>query len=92
MTPAAPRLTPAAPRIVNVGSPDSVELLRCVSLLEECLGRAAVKKLLPIQPRDVEATAADVTDLEGLIGSHSSTPLEVGIRRFVDWYRSYYVV
>ena len=85
--------TSAAPhRIVNIGSPDPVDLLRCVALLEECLGRTAVKKLLPIQPGDVEATAADTSDLDELVGVHPSTPLEVGIRRFVDWYRSYYSV
>jgi UDP-glucuronate 4-epimerase len=85
--------TSAAPhRIVNIGTPDPVDLLHCVALLEKCLGRLAVRKLLPIQPGDVEATAADTSDLEKLVGVHPSTPLEVGIRRFVDWYRGYYSV
>jgi nucleoside-diphosphate-sugar epimerase len=60
--------------------------------LEQCLGRTAVKKLLPMQPGDVEATAADVSDLEALVGAHPATPLEEGIRRFVAWYQSYYAV
>jgi UDP-glucuronate 4-epimerase len=81
-----------AHRIVNIGNPEPVELLRCVALLEECLGRTAVKKMLPMQPGDVEATAADTSDLERLIGSPPGTPLDVGIRRFVDWYRAYYSV
>jgi UDP-glucuronate 4-epimerase len=87
-----PAATSAPHRLVNIGSPDPVDLLRCVALLEKCLGRTAVRKLLPIQPGDVEATAADTSDLEKLVGVHPSTPLEVGIRRFVDWYRSYYSV
>ncbi len=83
----------AAPhRIVNIGSPEPVDLLRCVALLEESLGRTAVRKMLPMQPGDVEATAAGTADLEKLIGSPPGTPLDVGIRRFVDWYRAYYSV
>lgn len=83
----------AAPhRIVNIGSSEPVALLDCVALLEERLGRTAVKSLLPMQPGDVEATAADVSDLGRLAGSPPGTPLAVGIRRFVDWYRAYYSV
>jgi UDP-glucuronate 4-epimerase len=85
-----PATSSAPHRIVNIGSPEPVELLRCVSLLEECLGRPAVRKLLPMQPGDVEATAADVSELVRLAASPPGTPLEVGIRRFVDWYRAYY--
>ena len=77
---------------MNIGSPEPVDLLRCVALLEESLGRTAVRKMLPMQPGDVEATAADTSDLEKLIGSPPGTPLDVGIRRFVDWYRAYYSV
>jgi UDP-glucuronate 4-epimerase len=85
-----PATSSAPHRIVNIGSSETVDLMRCVSLLEKCLGRTAVKKLLPIQPGDVEATAADTADLQALVGVHPSTPLEAGIRRFVDWYLSYY--
>jgi UDP-glucuronate 4-epimerase len=87
-----PATSSAPHRLVNIGNPNPVDLLRCVALLEEYLGRPAVRKLLPIQPGDVEATAADTSDLEKLVGVHPSTPLEVGIRRFVDWYRGYYSV
>jgi UDP-glucuronate 4-epimerase len=87
-----PASSSAPHRIVNIGNPEPVDLLRCVALLEECLGRTAVKKMLPMQPGDVEATAADTFDLEKLIGSPPGTPLDVGIRRFVDWYRAYYSV
>jgi UDP-glucuronate 4-epimerase len=87
-----PASSSAPHRIVNIGSPEPVDLLRCVALLEECLGRPAVKKMLPMQPGDVEATAADASDLEKLAGSPPATPLDVGIRRFVDWYRAYYSV
>jgi UDP-glucuronate 4-epimerase len=85
-----PATSSAPHRIVNIGSPEPVDLLRCVALLEESLGRTAVRKMLPMQPGDVEATAADVSDLEKLAGFPPGTPLDVGIRRFVDWYRAYY--
>jgi UDP-glucuronate 4-epimerase len=87
-----PASSSAPHRIVNIGSPEPVDLLRCVALLEECLGLTAVKKLLPMQPGDVEATAADVSDLARFAGSPPGTPLDVGLRRFVDWYRAYYSV
>jgi UDP-glucuronate 4-epimerase len=59
-------------------------------VLEECLGKKAVKNLLPLQPGDVPDTFADVEDLVRDVGYKPATPVEVGIRRFVDWYLEYY--
>jgi UDP-glucuronate 4-epimerase len=83
--------TSAAPwRIYNIGNSQPEELMHVVSILEEHLGKRAVKELLPMQPGDVEATYADVQDLERDIGFKPATPIEDGIARFVTWYREYH--
>ena len=64
--------------------------MRFIEVLEDCLGKKAEKNLLPMQAGDVPATYADVDDLMKDVGFKPSTPIEVGIQRFVDWYRSYY--
>jgi UDP-glucuronate 4-epimerase len=66
--------------------------LRYIELLEEALGRRAVLDLQPMQKGDVPATTADVSALEEDVGYRPSTPVEVGIPRFVEWYRNYYKV
>lgn len=79
-------------RLYNIGNNQPVELLAFIEALEECLGKKAEKNLMPIQPGDVPATYADVGDLTRDVGFKPATPIEVGIRRFVDWYRQYYQV
>ncbi|WP_369602466.1 NAD-dependent epimerase [Hahella sp. SMD15-11] len=79
-------------RLYNIGSNNPVELSRYIEILEECLGRKAEKNLLPLQPGDVPATYADVQDLINDVGYKPETPVEVGIRKFVDWYRDFYKV
>ena len=69
-----------------------MELLRLIELLEECLGRKAVKNLLPMQPGDVPETCADTAELAADVGFQPSTPIEEGIARFVQWYRGYHQV
>lgn len=83
--------TSAAPyRLYNIGNNQPVELGQFIELLERQLGRAARKNLLPMQPGDVPATWADVSDLTRDFGYAPSTPIEQGIARFVEWYREYY--
>lgn len=77
-------------RIYNIGHHEPVELMRFIQVLESALGRKAQLKLVPIQPGDVPATFADVADLEREFEFRPSTPIEVGIPKFVEWYRSYY--
>jgi UDP-glucuronate 4-epimerase len=79
-------------RIYNLGSNRPVELLRYIEVLEDCLGLKAEKRLLPMQPGDAPDTFADMTELERDVGYKPDTPLEEGVRRFVEWYRSYYGV
>jgi len=87
----SPACSATAPyRLYNIGSNNPVELLRYIEVLEEALGRKAVKQFLPIQPGDVPQTFADVSALARDIGYQPSTTIDVGIRRFVDWYREFY--
>ncbi|MCC7229898.1 MAG: NAD-dependent epimerase/dehydratase family protein, partial [Fimbriimonadaceae bacterium] len=79
-------------RIYNIGNHQSVELTRFIEVLEDTLGKKAQLKLLPLQPGDVLETYADISRLQGAIGYEPSTPIEVGIPRFVDWYREYFNV
>lgn len=81
----------AAPyRLYNIGNNRPERLLRLIEVLEDCLGRKARRNLLPMQPGDVPAAAADVTDLARDVQFSPATPIEVGVRRFVEWYREYY--
>lgn len=77
-------------RVYNIGNHQPVELMEFIRIIEECLGKEAVKNMMPMQPGDVPATYADVQDLERDVGFKPATPLAVGIQRFVDWYREYY--
>jgi UDP-glucuronate 4-epimerase len=77
-------------RLYNIGNNDPVELLRLIEIIEDCVGKKAVKNFLPMQPGDVPATYADVEDLMRDAGFKPSTPLEEGLRKFVEWYNSYY--
>jgi UDP-glucuronate 4-epimerase len=81
----------AAPyKLYNIGNNNPVELMRVIEILEECLGKKAKKNMLPIQPGDVPATYADVDDLVEDVGFKPGTPIEEGIKRFVEWYKGYY--
>ena len=79
-------------KLYNIGNNQPVELMRFIEVLEDQLGVKAVKNMLPLQPGDVPETYADVDDLVRDVGFRPSTPIEVGIERFVTWYRSYYRV
>jgi UDP-glucuronate 4-epimerase len=90
MTHPDPARSTAPYRIYNIGNHQPVPLLQFIGVLEQTLGRKAVKNLLPMQPGDVRATFADVDDLRAAVGFAPATPLQEGIRRFCEWYRSYY--
>jgi UDP-glucuronate 4-epimerase len=77
-------------RVYNIGNNDPVELVRYIEVIEECLGRKAIKNLLPLQPGDVPDTYADVQELVRDVGYKPATPIETGVRAFIDWYREYY--
>jgi len=77
-------------RLYNIGNNQSVQLLRYIEVIEECLGRKAQKNLLPLQLGDVPETYADIDDLVKDVGYRPATPVEVGVRKFVDWFCEYY--
>ena len=79
-------------RIYNIGNNRPVKLLRYIEVLEQCLGRKAKLDLLPLQDGDVPQTIADVTRLVADTGFKPETTVEVGVARFVEWYRAYYAV
>ena len=79
-------------RIYNIGNNNPVELMDYISVLEQCLGKKAQMKLLPLQPGDVPDTFADVKDLVSDTGYHPNTSVPEGIARFVAWYRDFYRV
>jgi UDP-glucuronate 4-epimerase len=79
-------------RLFNIGSNRPIQLMRYVELLEQCLGRKAKKLMLPMQTGDVADTFADVSDLVAAVGYQPDTPIEVGVRNFVDWFCEYYQV
>jgi UDP-glucuronate 4-epimerase len=89
-TPADPATSRGPWKIYNVGNNRPEDLMDVVSLLEKEFGRTAIKEMLPMQPGDVEATYADIAELEGDIGFRPSTTIDEGVARFAKWYREYH--
>lgn len=85
-----PSSSPAPYKIYNIGNNNCVELERYIEVLEEQLGKKAIKNYMDMQPGDVPATYADVDDLMRDVGFKPNTPIETGIANFVAWYREYY--
>jgi UDP-glucuronate 4-epimerase len=79
-------------RVYNIGNNQPVELMHMINVLEECVGKRAEKRMLPMQAGDVPATYADVDDLIRDVNFQPKTSIEVGIERFVAWYRDYHKV
>ena len=83
--------TSTAPwRIYNIGNNNTIELGTFISTLEDALGKKAIRNLMPMQPGDVEATWADVSDLSADTGFRPQTSVEYGVGQFVKWYKEYY--
>jgi UDP-glucuronate 4-epimerase len=77
-------------KIYNIGNNSQIELTRYIEVLEEAIGKKAIKKMLPMQAGDVPSTYANVDDLMKDTGFKPNTPIEKGIKKFVDWYKEYY--
>ena len=85
--------TAAAPhRVFNIGNSQPTELLRFIEVMEQALGREAIKDFQPMQPGDVVATAADTSALEQWVGFKPSTSIEEGVDAFARWFRDYFSV
>ncbi|BAV47096.1 NAD-dependent epimerase [Mesorhizobium sp. 113-1-2] len=85
-----PATSDAPFRIHNIGGNSPVQLNRLIEVLEDALGRKANRNLMPLQPGDVPATFADVSSLEEATGFKPQIPIEIGVPRFVEWYREFY--
>jgi len=85
-----PAASSAPFRLYNIGNHEPVQLLRYIEVIEECLGRKATKNFLPMQPGDMPETYADIDDLVRDVGYQPATPIETGVRRFVEWFCEYY--
>ena len=83
--------TAAAPhRVFNIGNSQPIELMRFIAVMEQALGREAIKHFQPMQPGDVAATAADTQALEDWVGFKPSTSIEIGVQRFAAWYKDFH--
>ena len=87
-----PATSSAAYRLYNIGNSQPVELMHLIETLEKALGRKAVKNMLSMQPGDVPATYADVEALSRDVVFKPATPIEVGVMKFVEWYREFYKI
>lgn len=85
-----PATSKAPYRLYNIGGTQPLELMRFIGELERCLGRKAIVELVPMEAGEVEETMADGDLLESAVGFQPRTPIEVGIERFVAWYRRFY--
>ncbi len=83
----------AAPfRVFNIGNNSPVPLMEMIGMIETAVGRKAIFNFMPMQPGDVTDTSADTSDLEAAVGFRPNTPLAEGVRRYVDWHRTYHGV
>ncbi len=85
-----PATSKAPYRLYNIGNNSPVELMKYIQCIETNLGKKAQMNLLPLQAGDVPDTSADVADLVQDVGYKPATPVEEGVRRFIDWYVGYY--
>jgi UDP-glucuronate 4-epimerase len=77
-------------RLYNIGNSRSEDLMRMIALIEESCGCKAEIEFQPLQPGDVPETFADISAIEDDLGFHPTTPIEVGVPNFVEWYRQYH--
>ena len=77
-------------KIYNIGNNQPISLERFIEIIEDTLGKKAIKEMMDLQPGDVTATYADVDDLINDVGFKPATPIEVGIKNFIEWYKAFY--
>jgi len=77
-------------RLYNIGNGNPQELMRYIELIEEYIGKKAIKNMLPLQPGDVPATHADISAISDQLGYQPTTNIETGVYNFITWYKEYY--
>jgi UDP-glucuronate 4-epimerase len=85
-----PGSSPAPYKIYNIGNNNTVELEQFITVLENALGKKALRNYMDLQPGDVPATYANVDDLIRDVGFKPATSIEDGIEKFIAWYKDYY--
>lgn len=86
----SPATSSAPYHVYNIGNSSPVKLMKYISALEQALGIEARKNMLPMQPGDVLDTSADTAELYRVIGFKPETSVDEGVKRFVEWYKSFY--
>jgi len=76
--------------LYNIGNNKPVRLIDFIEILEDLIGKRAVKNMMPMQPGDVERTYADINSLAALAGYSPTTDIRQGLEKFVNWYRLYF--
>jgi len=79
-------------RVFNIGNSYSVKLIDFIEIIEKVTGKKAHKNFLPMQKGDVESTLADTQLLENWINFRPNTPLDIGLGKFVEWYKDFYKI
>ena len=87
-----PSCSQAPYKVYNIGNSSPVKLMDFIEAIEKALGKQAEKNMMPIQPGDVPATWADVSDLVDDLGYQPNTPIQEGVNRFIAWYKEFYGV
>jgi UDP-glucuronate 4-epimerase len=87
-----PATSNAPYRLYNIGNHTPMKVNRLIEIIERCTGKKAIRNEMPVQPGEVPATFADVDDLARDVGFAPKTPLDVGMKKFIDWYRDFYGV
>ncbi|WP_008311049.1 NAD-dependent epimerase [Leptolyngbya sp. PCC 6406] len=77
-------------RLYNIGNNNPISLMALISTLEDCLDKKAQKQFLPMQPGDVLETYADIDSLGSDVDFYPGTPISIGIKHFVNWYKEFY--
>ena len=85
-----PSCSKAPYKVYNIGNSSPVKLMDFIGAIETALGKEAEKNMMPIQPGDVPATWADVSDLVDDLGYQPDTPIQEGVDRFIEWYKKFY--
>ena len=85
-----PATSNAPYHVFNIGNSQPTPLAEYIEAIEDALGRKAERNYLPMQPGDVPATSANTDELNAWVGFKPATPVRVGVRRFVEWYREFY--
>ena len=85
-----PSTSMAPYKVYNIGNNKPVKLLDFISEIEKAIGKKAKYNFMPIQPGDVKKTWADISELKNDFGYNPSTPIEIGIPKFVEWFKKFY--